>query len=103
MSGSIDQIKGLIPGAQSGLKPNQAAGPNDNGAGFTELFSQIIDSVNGLQMEAGRAQELLASGELAELHEVMIAMEEAGISMDLLLEIRNRLVDAYQTFMRMPM
>ena len=54
-------------------------------------------------MDAAKAQELLASGDAADLHQVMIAAEEAGIAMDLLLEIRNKLVDAYQTMMRMPM
>jgi len=53
-------------------------------------------------MDSAKAQELLATGDAADLHQVMIAAEKAGVAMDLLLEVRNKLVDAYQSFMRMP-
>ena len=62
-----------------------------------------MNSVNDLHMDAAKATEMLASGEAADLHQVMIAAEKAGIATELLLEIRNRLVDAYQQLVRMPM
>ena len=103
MSGSIGQITSLVPGLQNGIQNNQITGQEENKANFTELFSNMINSVNSLQGDASKMQELMATGEAADLHQVMIAAEEAGVALDLLLEIRNRLVDAYQTLVRMPM
>ena len=42
------------------------------------------------------------NGDPVELHQVMIKAEEAGVAMDLLLEIRNRLLNAYNDLIRMP-
>ena len=103
MSGSIGQINGLVPGLESKIGNSRAAVQPEDKAAFTELLNNLITSVNDLQLDAGKAQELMAAGEAADLHQVMIALEEAGVAMDLLLEIRNKLVDAYQTLMRMPM
>jgi flagellar hook-basal body complex protein FliE len=69
---------------------------------FGDMLKNAIESIENLQMEAGEAQDKLVRGEAAELHQVMIAAEKAGLSFDLLLEIRRRLVDAYQDLIRMP-
>ena len=69
---------------------------------FGDLLKNAIKSVEDLQFEAGEAQNKLVAGEAAELHQVMIAAEKAGLSFDLLLEIRKRLLDAYQELIRMP-
>ncbi|UCD95217.1 MAG: flagellar hook-basal body complex protein FliE [Candidatus Zixiibacteriota bacterium] len=103
MSGSIGQINGLVRGLENQIGNSRAATQPEDKAGFTELLNNLITSVNDLQLDAGKAQELMAAGEAADLHQVMIALEEAGVAMDLLLEIRNKLVDAYQSLMRMPM
>ena len=102
MSNPVGSINRLIPGLQpKGIEPTKATG-SDKGE-FTELFGKMLESVNDLQMDAGKAQELLASGDAEDLHQVMIAGEKAGIAMDLLLEVRNKLVDAYQSLIKMPM
>ncbi len=69
---------------------------------FGDLLKNAVNNVENLQQEATVAQDKLVSGEAAELHQVMIAAEKAGLSFDLLLEIRRRLVDAYQELIRMP-
>ncbi|MEP0827038.1 MAG: flagellar hook-basal body complex protein FliE [Candidatus Zixiibacteriota bacterium] len=99
MSAPVNQITRLIPSFQGQLP---AGAEKADGAHFTELLEQMIGSVNNFQNEAAQAQQLAATGEAADLHQVMIAVEEAGITMDLLLEIRNRLVDAYQSLIQMP-
>nr|MBN2276249.1 flagellar hook-basal body complex protein FliE [candidate division Zixibacteria bacterium] len=103
MSGNIGQVSRLVPGLQEQLNPGQVSNEQPDKGKFTELFNNLLDSVNELHLDAGKAQELLATGEAEDLHQVMIAIEEAGIATDLLLEIRNRLMDAYQEIMRMPM
>ncbi len=77
--------------------------PKAEDESFGDFLSQAIDGVNSLQKDSGQATESLMKGEAADLHQVMIAAEKAGISFDLLLEIRKRLLEAYQNIVRMPM
>ena len=72
-------------------------------ANFGDLLSNAINSVNDLQTQSVRAQEALLAGEPIELHDVMIKAEQAGLALDLMLEIRNKLLNAYNEIMRMPM
>ncbi len=104
MSGDIGQIR-LVPGLQHRLIENPTGMPatSESQEDFSGLLREMVNSVNSIQQEAARAQELMATGEAADLHQVMIAVEKASVSMDLLLEIRNRLVDGWETLTKMPM
>ena len=66
---------------------------------FGDLFKRALGDATTLQ---GNAQELIAAflrGEPVELHQVMAASEEASISLELLVEIRNKLTEAYRAVM----
>jgi flagellar hook-basal body complex protein FliE len=89
----------IVPSFPVGETPKIADEPKE---GFGEFLANAIKGVENLQSEAGEAQDKLVRGEAAELHQVMIAAEKAGISFDLLLEIRRKLLDAYQELIRMP-
>lgn len=68
---------------------------------FGDLFTRALNDTSGLQDDA---QELIGAflrGEPVELHQVMAASEEAAISLELLVELRNKLTDAYRTVMNM--
>lgn len=67
---------------------------------FGELLTKSISDVNSLQSEAGKAVEKMVTGEASDLHEVMIAVEKARTSFDLLMEIRNKTIDMYREIMR---
>jgi flagellar hook-basal body complex protein FliE len=106
MPGGINNVPRLVPGLIEQIPPDQgksSAKESIEGSTFSDLFSDLINSVNDLQKQAGGAQEALLAGEPIELHEVMIKAEQAGVATDLLLEIRNKLVSAYNEVMRMPM
>ena len=64
--------------------------------------NRLIQNVNQLHDESGQIQQAFLAGEPVELHQIMIKAEEAGIATDLLLEIRNKLMTAYNEIMRMP-
>ena len=68
---------------------------------FGETLQRAIADVNSLQTEAGKAVDKMVTGESVDLHEVMIAVEKAKTSFDLLMEIRNKTIDAYREIMRM--
>ena len=53
-------------------------------------------------MNAADIAEKFVLGEITDIHEVMIAAEEAGVALELVMEIRNKLIEAYQELMRMP-
>ena len=74
-----------------------------SGEKFTDMLSSMVNSVNELQSASAGAEHAMMNGDAVELHQVMIKAEEAGLSMDFLLEIRNKLVNAYNDIMRMPM
>ncbi|RMF62351.1 MAG: flagellar hook-basal body complex protein FliE [Calditrichaeota bacterium] len=69
---------------------------------FSETLGQLLDQVDELQQKAGKATEDFLSGNGGNLHEVMALGQEAQLSFQLMLEIRNKLVEAYQELSRMP-
>ena len=68
---------------------------------FSDLVKDFANDVNDLQLQAGHAIDMLATGQAADVHQVMVAVEEAGIARDMMLEIRNRVLEGYQELIRM--
>jgi flagellar hook-basal body complex protein FliE len=91
----------LGQGLPLGDRPTQTLSATVQPAKDENVFAKAIDEVNQLQMQAGAVEESMYAGDPVELHRVMIAAEEAGTAFDLLVEMRNRLVEAYQELMRM--
>ena len=77
--------------------PAQTQGP----AGFDNLLGQFVREVNTKQLAAGDATTGVLSGQNVPLHQAMIAMEEASVSFQLMVEVRNKLLEGYQELMRM--
>ncbi len=82
--------------AENALQRTERGGPS-----FGETMMQALDSVNRLQKEADGDIEALMTGEKRDLHQTMISMEKAGISFQLMMQVRNKIVAAYQEIMRM--
>ena len=78
-------------------KPNQVAEGS-----FGEVLKGFAQDVNQLQQNASTLSQKFALGQVENVHQVMIAAEEASVAFQLLLEIRNKLLEAYQDLMRMP-
>ena len=74
----------------------QAAG----GASFGKLLSEAIQQVNDVEKTSqGELQKYL--GNESDLHSVMIALEKADLSFQLMMQVRNKIVEAYQEVLRM--
>jgi len=71
-------------------------------AGFTNLFENMIESVNNKQIEAKEISKQVLLGQNDQLHQSVIAMQEASVAFTLMVEVRNKLVDSYQELMRLP-
>ncbi|MBP2653124.1 MAG: Flagellar hook-basal body complex protein fliE [Firmicutes bacterium] len=74
------------------------AGANKN---FGEVLAEALSDVNKLQQEAKQASNNLATGKIQDISEVVIATEKATIALQLTMQVRNKIVDAYQEIMRM--
>lgn len=70
-------------------------------ADFGNMLQNELNKVNQQQFKAEESMQGLFTGEVKDLHQVLIAMEEAGLSMQYTLEVRNRLLEAFQEIMRM--
>lgn len=81
---------GLAPGAKK-------AAPG----GFGTMLEGMIKDVNNLHIQADQAIAKVQTQESGSLHEVMIAMEKADISFRTMMQVRNKLLEAYQEVMRL--
>jgi len=68
---------------------------------FGEFLTEALGEVNSLQQDAAKASFNLAAGNLQDISQVTIAAEKATIAMQLTMQVRNKVVDAYQEIMRM--
>jgi flagellar hook-basal body complex protein FliE len=68
---------------------------------FADTLKGALGEVQELQTEAKDAIGAFLRGDPVEIHEVMAATEEAGIALDMLIEIRNKLADAYRSVIQM--
>jgi len=82
-----------------GVKPKQVNAPDSTA--FGQVLRQSLNDVNKLQNEADQAIDALASGQQQDIHSTMIAMEKADVAFRLIMEIRNKVISAYETIMRM--
>jgi len=99
---NIRQGLTLIPTLEGSSKPSNITRTlKETTTSFGDTLNQAIADVNNLQTEAGKAIDKMVSGEATDLHEVIIAVEKARTSFDLLMEIRNKTIGVYQEIMRM--
>jgi len=91
-TGNVDQLQG----AQS-AQATQAV----QGVSFGDVLNQFVSEVNDKQIASGQAVNDLLSGKDIPLHQAMIAMQEAGVAFQLMVEVRNKLLEGYQELMRM--
>jgi len=78
-----------------------AARPGPESGSFGELFRSSVEQVQGFQQSAHKQVEQFLSGETEDLHRVALATQQAELSFDLFLQVRNKVVQAYQEVMRM--
>ncbi|CCQ91447.1 putative Flagellar hook-basal body complex protein fliE [Nitrospina gracilis 3/211] len=88
-----------------GLNPAQGKGApqkiDPNAPSFKETLSESIKQVDNLQKEADQAIEKLVSGESQNVHGAMLAVSKADIAFQMTMQVRNKMVEAYQEVMRM--
>jgi len=91
-TGDVDALQGTL--AAQGTQAVQ-------GVGFGDLLNQFVGEVNDKQIASGQAVNDLLAGKDIPLHQAMIAMQEAGVAFQLMVEVRNKLLEGYKELMRM--
>ncbi|QWR77778.1 flagellar hook-basal body complex protein FliE [Candidatus Magnetomonas plexicatena] len=83
------------------LNKQKPASTNDSsvGGGFDTVLKDALTKVNNIQKEADKAIEDLASG--GDINNAVLAMEKADMSFQIMQEVRNKLLSAYEEVMRM--
>lgn len=100
----IESILAQLQAASStAAGPRKSAQPEEtSNVDFGEKLKAAVDQVNNTQQAAGELTRTFVSGETDKnLHEVMISLQKASISFQSMIQVRNKLVTAYQEIMRM--
>jgi len=92
----ISSKNSLLPDIQKQAEKNQEAEKS-----FKNTLNEFLQDVNEIQKEAASATESFLNGEITDIHQVTIAAQKARVSLELLLHIRNKLLESYQEIMRM--
>ena len=92
---------GVVDAPAPAGQPIELGKPQAASESFSNLLGRMVDEVNAKQFAAQDAVHSLQSGGNVPLHQAVIAMEEASVSFQLMVEVRNRLLDSYQELMRM--
>lgn len=73
----------------------------DPSATFTQAIKEAAGEVNSLQGQADKMAVNLASGDVEDVHKAMLAMQKAKLALDFTIQVRNKVIDAYQEIMRL--
>lgn len=84
-----------------GFTPARQAASRGDGGEFAAAISDMARQVSALESQANEMALNIASGDLAELHNAMIAMQKASTALELTVQVRNKVLEAYQEIMRM--
>ena len=109
-SGNVEGILGgglqgaTAPNAPT-LKAMEAEGMSTSGTegakGFGQMLTESIEKVNEAQHQGDNAIKELAAGRTKNIHETMLQIENADASLKLMMQVRNKVLDAYKEIMRM--
>lgn len=99
----INQIQsiGAVQGSKAVAPANQ--NKNETKVGFGEWLEKSLGEVNQLQKTSDEATQKLLTGESKDIHSTMIAMQKSSIAMELTMEVRNKIIAAYDEIKRMQM
>ena len=94
---SITQVPEIAPAA--GASGTAAVG---SGQDFGKTLGGMLEDVSNMQSDAQNQVAELLQGNGQDLHSAMIAVEKADLSFQLMMQVRNKIIQAYQTISQMP-
>jgi len=95
MQNSIDKVSSLLDNINS-----KKDGTSSASGDFSKVLEKSISEVNNLQKDGQKAMSDMATGTVKDLHQAAIAIDKAELSMKMMLEIRNKALNAYKEISR---
>lgn len=101
---SLDRLalQAMAEGASAGAGSRKEADAPSGGKDFADVLTDLVKETDQLQKTSEDTVEGFVAGEIDDVHQVMVAMNRADLSFRMMLEVRNKLVEAYQEVMRLP-
>jgi flagellar hook-basal body complex protein FliE len=96
-----EPLSNTVQPLNPGLDPKRIGPQKADAPSFGDMLSGFLTDVNHMQNYADQSIQKMASGEIKDVHQVMLAVGEAKVAFNLMLEIRNKTLDAYNEIMRM--
>ncbi len=96
----INKTAFLLPNKLGEANNSSSSGKTESKADFSSLLKDAIKDVNDAQLEADSAVQEVLNGETTNIHDTMVALQKADVSLKLMMEVRNKLLEAYQEVMR---
>lgn len=87
--------------AQSRSSAELGAGQSAGASSFGEMLEKAVEKTNELQAQSDQAIHELVAGKAKNVHETMLTIERADMSLKLMMQVRNKVLDAYREIMRM--
>ncbi|WP_031518080.1 flagellar hook-basal body complex protein FliE [Desulfofalx alkaliphila] len=97
------KIQPLSQPLMAGGQVQASANKNESGVSFGDLLKDAVNNLNDIQVKSDDMKLKFITGEVQDVHQVTIAMTEAKVAMHLAVEVRNKLLEAYQEVSRMPL
>lgn len=100
-----DSARGIVvpvlPGSGNGADAGTAGDVGTTGPSFKDTFAKAMNEISDTRARGADLAQRFAAGEPVELHTVMAASAEAGLALDLAIEMRNKVVEAYRSLINM--
>ena len=97
----LANVQQSAPSEAAAVAGAEAAQSADTKKSFSDILDKLVGEVDGTIKAADAEKAKVLSGESTNLHQAMIAMQEAGVAFSMMVEVRNKLVESYQEIMRM--
>jgi flagellar hook-basal body complex protein FliE len=99
----MNQIQGISQAVSTiaDTHPGGSTGTSAESGGFLDSLKSAIGKANDVQLQAGQAVDALMTGQTQDIHRTMVALQQADVSFQLMMQIRNKLVTAYEEIVRM--
>jgi flagellar hook-basal body complex protein FliE len=106
MNGNIEFNTRVFQSPTEQISRNSQTETNQNaeqivGKSFSDTLNEALKNVNELQKSSDKAMQDLATGKTDNIPEVMIAAEKADLALKMMVQVRNKIIDAYHEVMKM--
>jgi flagellar hook-basal body complex protein FliE len=95
------RLNTVLPSVTAPLTSTSSLNNHDDAPSFAETLKGVFDKINQMQLDSAQLARQFAAGETDDLVRVVTTAEEASVALQLAVQVRNKVIEAYQEIMRM--